>query len=452
MKRVKIGHLVKLSLGTKDKANAKERYRSVDFEVQQFWQLLREGPKTLTQREVQALAGIAYQVFVEAFDAEPGSPDRWLKVLRDNANAFVGEGVIRIASKNERIAIAIERRFGAIVDGVLTKQVLQVDQPTRLKIIRATAGALDQAAEVNLRKADGDYRPDPEAGRFPEWKSEAKDRVSISGLFDLWRREHEQIGGAPSSVRRWNPVVQSFIEHVGHDDARRVTLLDAIGWKDKLMAAGEVTAATFKKSNRAALSTIFKVGVSRALLPDNPFSKLEAKAPKKRRERGKGFTNEEANAILSAALLAPTAVGKTPKRTRAALRWIPWLCAYSGARVNEIAQLHKRSVYEIEGVPCYVITPEDGTVKDGDLRFVPIHPHLIEQGFLEFVEKSDEGPLFYDPKTKNATPSEQASSRCALGCARSPASRTPGSLLIMLGGVPSRTSRALPAYLQCTKT
>ena len=30
-------------------------------------------------------------------------------------------------------------------------------------------------------------------------------------------------------------------------------------------------------------------------------------------------------------------------------------------------------------------------------REVPLHPHLVEQGFLMFVEASGQGPVFYDP-------------------------------------------------------
>lgn len=30
-------------------------------------------------------------------------------------------------------------------------------------------------------------------------------------------------------------------------------------------------------------------------------------------------------------------------------------------------------------------------------RYVVLYPHLIEQGFLKFVQKSGAGTLFYDP-------------------------------------------------------
>ena len=33
-------------------------------------------------------------------------------------------------------------------------------------------------------------------------------------------------------------------------------------------------------------------------------------------------------------------------------------------------------------------------------RKVPLHPHVIEAGFIEFVGRSGRGPLFYDPKRR----------------------------------------------------
>jgi integrase len=42
------------------------------------------------------------------------------------------------------------------------------------------------------------------------------------------------------------------------------------------------------------------------------------------------------------------------------------------------------------------ITPEAGTVKTREPRTVPLHEHLIDQGFLRFVKARGEGPLFYN--------------------------------------------------------
>jgi integrase len=46
------------------------------------------------------------------------------------------------------------------------------------------------------------------------------------------------------------------------------------------------------------------------------------------------------------------------------------------------------------------LTPDAGTVKGLKARTVPIHEHLIEQGFMEYVKAKGKGPLFYSTKTR----------------------------------------------------
>jgi integrase len=47
------------------------------------------------------------------------------------------------------------------------------------------------------------------------------------------------------------------------------------------------------------------------------------------------------------------------------------------------------------------ILPDAGTVKGGKGRTVPLHEHLIEQGFLRFVSQRGAGPLFYKAATRS---------------------------------------------------
>lgn len=116
--------------------------------------------------------------------------------------------------------------------------------------------------------------------------------------------------------------------------------------------------------------------------------------------RERGFTDSEALAILKAARDYQPPFSANPRTreaepTTAAKRWTPWLCAYTGARVTEITQLRKEDLREHDGIPFVRVTPEAGTVKTGQYRDVPLHPHLIELGFLAFVASRPAGPLFY---------------------------------------------------------
>jgi integrase len=120
---------------------------------------------------------------------------------------------------------------------------------------------------------------------------------------------------------------------------------------------------------------------------------------RKKLARGhKAFTPSEAKKILAASL----AISDTSRASAAARRWVPWLCAYTGARVSEITQLRGADVIEEDGVWAIHITPEAGTVKTGQGRTVPLHKHLIAQGFLTFAASRGNGPLFY--KQAKGTP------------------------------------------------
>ena len=79
-----------------------------------------------------------------------------------------------------------------------------------------------------------------------------------------------------------------------------------------------------------------------------------------------------------------------------ARRWVPWLCAYTGARVNEITQLRREDVFQDGEVWLILITPEAGTVKNNSHRKVAIHPAILDQGFVEAISDK-KGPLFFDP-------------------------------------------------------
>ena len=87
---------------------------------------------------------------------------------------------------------------------------------------------------------------------------------------------------------------------------------------------------------------------------------------------------------------------------RDALYWIPLLGYYSGARMGELVQLHVRDICTDEPIPFIDITDaQSGEVGSGSekhvksmagVRRVPIHPHLVELGFLDFIRKRAKDP------------------------------------------------------------
>jgi hypothetical protein len=105
-------------------------------------------------------------------------------------------------------------------------------------------------------------------------------------------------------------------------------------------------------------------------------------------EREKGFDADEADIILQATLGKPS--GHASAETVAARRWIPWICAYTGARVNEITPLTGRDFVSRAGIPMIRICAQNS--KTRKFREVPIYSHLIEQGLLLYASRGAHGP------------------------------------------------------------
>jgi len=100
----------------------------------------------------------------------------------------------------------------------------------------------------------------------------------------------------------------------------------------------------------------------------------------------RAFTLDEAALVLSA----------TRKESKPLFRWIPWLCAYSGMRVSEAAQLRKEDFFESGGRWFWKVTTVGGrTLKTGSSeRRIPVHGALIDEGFMVFVNEAESGRLF----------------------------------------------------------
>jgi integrase len=74
--------------------------------------------------------------------------------------------------------------------------------------------------------------------------------------------------------------------------------------------------------------------------------------------------------------------------------------------MGELTQLRGSDIIKQDGIHAMKLSPESGTIKTRKTRLVPLHEHLIEQGFLDFVKTNGVGPLFYNdaPRTTRTKP------------------------------------------------
>ena len=92
--------------------------------------------------------------------------------------------------------------------------------------------------------------------------------------------------------------------------------------------------------------------------------------------------------------------------------WLPLLLRLTGARLNELCQLFRDDIKLIDDIWCLIIHEhfEGQKVKNiSSARVIPIHPALIERGFLEFVSALSTERVFDELKEVDGYFSHNAS-------------------------------------------
>ena len=366
--------------------------------------------QSLSQKQLRALAGEWYRASTSQHEENPGEPEQWEErfwLLIDRLEDFAPDHLIRENPKRLdwilrdqevrdgiRPAIAKEAK----VDQFLADKGLVLTQESYDLFVNYVLEEYVAAVLQMERRAKGDYSRDERLDQFPAFtgsplKHHKQDGLTPWTLFAAWE-DAKKPGRA--SVNRWRSVFLDLEKHFAGRDANSITTEEAHAWAEGLVTAKR-KAPTVNGVWCNAAKTVFGWGHKTRKLASNPFIGVAVTQPRKVRTRETdGFTPAETSLILKAALR----FNNLPKRaSEAAKRWVPWLCAYTGARPGEITQLRGKDVKQQDGIWAIQITPEAGSVKTGRPRTVPLHEHLIAQGFLDFVRAKGDGPLFYNTTT-----------------------------------------------------
>ncbi len=162
-------------------------------------------------------------------------------------------------------------------------------------------------------------------------------------------------------------------------------------------------------NNFERLRAFFAFAVEKKLVAENPAKDrylLEAFGQRPEKEAKEQFTvPDELNRLFRAPIYTGCADGeygcfkKGKHRPRGGRFWVPLLALFHGLRLNEACQLHSTDVQEKDGIPFLSIratatdAPQEVRKRlknKQSRREVPIHPKLIQIGFLDYVQKRKE--------------------------------------------------------------
>ncbi|WP_337184243.1 DUF6538 domain-containing protein [Shinella sp.] len=431
---------IQRSLGTRDRKPAERTYKLVSEEVEAQWDLwrkaLKEGPEALSPKDEWAIAGDHAKEFLAKHEDDPYAappavplpeptadhgqtlPQMLSKMGVSERRAFKRDLKAFMAAQSHArtklalrmittypmlaralgpdLAAILEEAHGRDTSAALAKYGLVVPPATR-RIINLRMLELMGAAHrgVEARKA-GDYRPIALLEAVPAFAGK-KPKARHDGLSLLYLLEHKASSQSikTKTVDDTRSHLRKFVQFVGHDDAHRVTKDDVRRWRDDLVSRGSLSPKTVSDRYLSAVSSVLSHGVKEFDLPLNVASGIKDNRAAPPPSGSKGYTEEQAVAILEATFRGTQKEVSEPHKL--AIRWVPWMLAYTGLRVSEITQFRGKNLREEDGVPYLLITPEDGSTKSGKAWAVGIHQHLIELGLLDFVKSRGDGPLFYHP-------------------------------------------------------
>jgi integrase len=394
---------IMVNLGTREPAEAKRRAPAALAEVQGKLAAIRRAAEAatgsgrpVTERDVQALAGSFYRTRVAEDEDEPGDPERWEAISLSMSSR------VEQVSDDPAVAHVVHPAAGhrdaaveLLVSGGYAADKAAVDRLAEA-IFHADSRAVDQ---LHLR-AGGDWRPDRNVGLFPPPRSATSapsapppPGATFDDLLRGWAADKGlQVDAKPidRGVYDRKRTLERLAAFLGHRDASKVTKADAVRWKEAMQAKGSAVATV--RNDLSEMSAVWRWAGRNGKASDNPFEGVSPPKERSARGRRRGYTDDEAAAVLTAA-----------RGEKGLLRWLPWVCCLTGARLSEVVQSTKADVSQIDGVWALRIHDDGGSaagrsVKNADsIRTVPLHPALLAEGFLGYVAALPAGsPLFPD--------------------------------------------------------
>ena len=394
---------------------AKQQFRAWEAEVERNIETIRRTIRgegiDLDHKQAHALAGDWYNWFIAQHDNDPGKPEAWDlafwhlvdKVAEALPVDVQGDELERnkhlltewTAYPEVRTALRpIISDFGRTAQFLSFKGTV-LSNAGRELFLNAALRYLPAALTLLERRAKGDYERDDLPDTFPQFAPRGHAKVTgptPRELFDDWVKTRQP---AHSTVESWQTVFNTLTRDFPDRSAESISHDEAQAWLDKLITKDR-SAFTVGNTWLRATRRVYTWAVRRRKLSSNPFADAVVERQPRKKHRPKSFYEHEWRTILKAA----SAISDVSNPDEAAKRWVPWLLAYTGARPAEITQLRASDVEQVENVWTINLTPEAGSIKGSTARRVPLHSHLIDQGFLEFKKSNGEGPLFYRPRKR----------------------------------------------------
>ena len=444
------------TLGTRDLTKAqKARWEKLAQWTDAFEKL--RGNVPLTNAEIEEQAQRVFYEFLAHLE----------QIYRDNPRGIDVESE-ELAKQAELFAEA-GAALPSVVDPWVAREVAKIEvrtgaalergSPTRDRLVRAVSRALLHATLGRSAALQGEaYEPPPTFGGpqlidpltlRPVKIAKVRRRVNGQGMrfseaAERFIAELQRDKGArktAQTIAQHEAVYRLFAQFVGDaalDDISEEKASEFIDEVAKLhphwgRAPGTKKLSVWELlerfgrgdehlSNRtlnrylSSLRAVYKWAKKRNVYKgSSPFAEQGYEKPSSKETMWKLYTEDELQKLMRAPLLldATEAERIRPKlhNMKSALRWLPLLALFTGARQGELCQTHTADVEQREGIWLFRIHAEREGQRlktEAAERIVPVHSELIRCGFLDYVRALPSGQLF--PGLKPGGPDKKLNS------------------------------------------
>ena len=415
------------SLGTGDHREAKRCYLDKRAEIQRQFDVARDGLEALSDADIRRMVARWFDAedrqwaeadFTATFDDLQDALDDahdWEKGLRAGTD---GDVMSHVQTVVDAVLIGNgwpgrPHRIGDIT--AVGVQIAEVDKgsDSYKSLVGQVRRAMLEAARRHQARLGGCPAGqvfDPAfkgAGVGQQAMAPAQNAAGtappLTEVLEKWKSERKP---GSKTAHEWTTAVRRFREVCGDLPVDAITTANVREFKDALLMLPNVMkrnlrrktvpqiiaatkghdvcrlSATTVKKQLNAIKTLLSWSKMNDYVNDNAAAGLSIPTSKNADTRRLPYSVEDMN-VLFAGLGAF-------RETKPSKLWLPLLAAFTGARPEELGQLHAADVRRRDGIDYISVNTDDegkSLKTRSSQREVPVHPELVRCGFLDYVDQ-----------------------------------------------------------------
>jgi integrase len=323
--------------------------------------------------------------------------------LADAAETWDPNRVIGPMTAEEKAAFDVAVKIEAVLDPQVAYMLAKDAEQARELV--AQRKATDQMKDA-IRAVLAEQRPLVALALPPEQPAptsvpalSGKPATSLVELLHLWAKSRTP---DPATIERMHMVVGRFHDAAGKYSVKAINRAHVLAYQSHVAGLGLKPSTV--RTQVAHLRALLQAAVDAGMIPTNPADNVKTDVTRSAKTARMPFSKADITAIFASPVYTE---GLRPKPAGGeAAYWLPLIALFTGARLEELGQLSPADVrtetYTAadgadHATPVIYLTDEgenQGLKNQASRRRVPLHPALIEQGFMRYVAKQKGDRLF----------------------------------------------------------